>query len=304
MTTVAAIDCGTNSTRLLVADAEGRELVRLMRITRLGQGVDRLNALAPEAVARTVAVLEEYRQAMDGLAVDRIRMVATSAVRDAENGAAFTAAAAQAVGVPPEVLSGQEEGALAFRGASADLEPFDGDTLVVDIGGGSTEITLGRGEAATSVSLQLGCVRLTERYLVGDPPDDAEVSATREAIADALGWAEGQMPQLLDLDRARRMVGLAGTVSTLASLKLGIAEYDAARLHHATIGLGEISAMCEELASLSARERSALVGMVPGREDVILGGALVLQAVAARYGCDEVIASEKDILDGIVLSLL
>jgi exopolyphosphatase/guanosine-5'-triphosphate,3'-diphosphate pyrophosphatase len=303
-TAVAAIDCGTNSTRLLVADAEGRELVRLMRITRLGQGVDRRNALAPEAVARTVAVLEEYRQAMDGLAVDRIRMVATSAVRDAENGAAFTAAAALAVGVPPEVLSGQEEGALAFRGASADLEPFDGDTLVVDIGGGSTEITLGRGDAVTSVSLQLGCVRLTERYLVGDPPDAAEVSATRAAITDALGWAEGQMPQLLDLDRARRMVGLAGTVSTLASLKLGVAEYDAARLHHATIGLDEITAMCEELASLSARERSALVGMVPGREDVILGGALVLEAVAARYGCAEVIASEKDILDGIVLSLL
>lgn len=301
---VAAIDCGTNSTRLLVADADGQELVRLMRITRLGQGVDRLNALAPEAMARTVGVLEEYRQVMDGFAVDRIRMVATSAVRDAENGAAFTDAAELAVGAHPEVLSGQEEGALAFRGASADLEPFDGDTLVVDIGGGSTEITLGRGDAVTSVSLQLGCVRLTERYLVGDPPDATAVSTTRAAIADALGWAEGQMPQLLDLDRARRMVGLAGTVSTLASLKLGIAEYDAARLHHAAIGLGEITAMCEKLASLSARDRSALVGMVPGREDVILGGALVLEAVAARYGCDEVIASEKDILDGIVLSLL
>jgi exopolyphosphatase/guanosine-5'-triphosphate,3'-diphosphate pyrophosphatase len=301
---VAAIDCGTNSTRLLVSGEDGRELVRLMRITRLGQGVDRVNALAPEAIARTVDVLREYRQAMDGYEVDRIRMVATSAVRDAENGAAFTEAAEVAVGVPPEVLSGQEEGALAFRGASADLEHFEGDTLVVDIGGGSTEITLGRGNSVTSVSLQLGCVRLTERYLIGDPPDVAEVSATRAAIADALSWGEDQMPQLVDLDRARRMVGLAGTVSTLASLKLGIAEYDAARLHHARIGLGEITAMCEKLASLSARDRSTLVGMVPGREDVILGGALVLEAVAARYRCEEVIASEKDILDGIVLSLL
>jgi exopolyphosphatase / guanosine-5'-triphosphate,3'-diphosphate pyrophosphatase len=301
---VAAIDCGTNSTRLLVADENGRELVRLMRITRLGQGVDRTNALEPEAIARTVDVLAEYRRAMDGFAVERIRMVATSAVRDATNGSVFTEAATAAVGVAPEVLSGQDEGALAFRGASADLEPFAGDTLVVDIGGGSTEITLGRGSTVTSVSLQLGCVRLTERYLRGDPPDSSEVSATRTAIADALNWGEGQMPELLDLDPARRMVGLAGTVSTLASIKLGVAEYDAAMLHHTRISLGEISAMSEKLASLSARARSALVGMVPGREDVIFGGAIVLEAVATRYRCDEVIASEKDILDGIALSLL
>lgn len=303
-TAVAAIDCGTNSTRLLVADTDGRELLRLMRITRLGQGVDKANALAPEAIARTVDVLHEYRRAMDGLAVDRIRMVATSAVRDAENGAAFTEGAALAVGVAPEILSGQEEGTLAFRGANADLVRFDGDTLVVDIGGGSTEITLGRGDALSSVSLQLGCVRLTERYLRGDPPDAEEVSATRAAIADALSWGEGQMPQLLDLAAARRMVGLAGTVSTLASLKLGIAAYDVAKLHHATLSLSEITELCELLASLSARERAGLVGMVPGREDVLLGGALVLEAVAGRYHCNEVIASEKDILDGIVLSLL
>jgi exopolyphosphatase/guanosine-5'-triphosphate,3'-diphosphate pyrophosphatase len=301
---VAAIDCGTNSTRLLVADADGRELLRLMRITRLGQGVDRVNALAEEAMARTVQVLDDYRRAMDGFAVDRIRMVATSAVRDAENGATFTEAAKLSVGVDPEVLSGQEEGALAFRGAQADLDRFEGDTLVVDIGGGSTEITLGRGDSVSSVSLQLGCVRLTERYLEGDPPGADEVSATRRAIAEALSWGEGQMPQLLDLRAARRMVGLAGTVSTLASLKLGLAEYDVDKLHHAIIGRTEITGMCEMLASLSARDRSGLVGMIPGREDVILGGALVLEAVAARYHCDEVIASEKDILDGIVLSLL
>jgi exopolyphosphatase/guanosine-5'-triphosphate,3'-diphosphate pyrophosphatase len=301
---VAAIDCGTNSTRLLVADRDGRELLRLMRITRLGQGVDETNVLAPEAMARTVRVLGEYRRAMDDLAVDRIRMVATSAVRDAENGVAFTEAATLAVGIDPEVLSGREEGALAFRGANADLDHFVGDTLVVDIGGGSTEIILGRGAALSSVSLQLGCVRLSERYLKGDPPDAAQVSATRAAIADALSWGEGQMPQLLDLAAARRMVGLAGTVSTLASLRLGIAEYDVEKLHHATLSLTEIAGMCELLASLSARERAGLVGMVHGREDVLLGGALVLDAVAARYQCDEVIASEKDILDGIVLSLL
>jgi exopolyphosphatase/guanosine-5'-triphosphate,3'-diphosphate pyrophosphatase len=301
---VAAIDCGTNSTRLLVADDTGRELVRLMRITRLGQGVDRTNVLAPEAIARTVSVLEEYRRSIDSFGAGRIRMVATSAVRDAENGAAFTEAAKAAVGADPEVLSGTEEGALAYRGASADLDSFDGDTLVVDIGGGSTEITLGRAGSVSSVSLQLGCVRLTERFFKGDPPTVAEVSAARLAITDALIGGEAALPALVNLDRARRMVGLAGTVSTLASLKLGVAEYDLEKLHHATLTLEEIRGMCDMLASLSVRDRRGLVGMVPGREDVLLAGALVLEAVADRYRCDEVIASEKDILDGIVLSIL
>jgi exopolyphosphatase / guanosine-5'-triphosphate,3'-diphosphate pyrophosphatase len=303
-TAVAAIDCGTNSTRLLVADADGRELLRLMRITRLGQGVDRENTLAPEAITRTVDVLREFRRSMDGLGVDRVRMVATSAVRDAENGAVFSEAAREAVGAAPEVLTGLEEGKLAYRGASADLVPFAGDTLVVDIGGGSTEITLGRGGSVSSVSLQLGCVRLTERFLTSDPPAPDDIVATRIAIADALTWGEQQMPELLALDPRRRLVGLAGTVSTLASLQLHLAEYDVDRLHHATISLKEVVELCDMLASLSVAERSRLVGMVPGRADVILGGALVLEVVAARYQCPEVIVSEKDILDGIVLSML
>jgi exopolyphosphatase/guanosine-5'-triphosphate,3'-diphosphate pyrophosphatase len=275
-----------------------------MRITRLGQGVDRENRLAPEAIDRTVEVLREFRRSMDTFGVDRLRMVATSAVRDAENGAVFTEAARAAVGVVPEVLSGLEEGKLAYRGASADLRPFEGDTLVVDIGGGSTEITLGRAGSVSSVSLQLGCVRLTERYLTSDPPTPDEVVATRIAIADALTGGEQRMPELLALAARRRLVGLAGTVSTLASLKLQIAEYDVDRLHHATITLPEVVELCATLASLSAAQRSGLVGMVPGRADVILGGALVLEVVAARYRCPEVIVSEKDILDGIVLSIL
>ena len=215
-----------------------------MRITRLGQGVDRANTLAPEAIARTVDVLHEFRRSMDGFGVDRVRMVATSAVRDAENGAVFTEAARDAVGTAPEVLSGLEEGKLAYRGASADLDPFEGDTLVVDIGGGSTEITLGRGGTVSSVSLQLGCVRLTERFLTSDPPTPDEVVATRIAIADALTWGEQRMPELLGLDTRRRLVGLAGTVSTLASLKLEIAAYDAERLHHATLSLSEVVDLC------------------------------------------------------------
>jgi exopolyphosphatase / guanosine-5'-triphosphate,3'-diphosphate pyrophosphatase len=302
-TAVAAIDCGTNSTRLLVADANGRQLTRLMRITRLGQGVDSQNQLAAEAIDRTVNVLREFRGSMDALAVDRTRMVATSAVRDAENGAAFVEAATAVVGVEPEVLSGSEEGQLAYRGASADLSPFEGDTLVADIGGGSTEITLGRGDSVTSVSLQLGCVRLTERCLTSDPPTLRQIATTRTVIEEALDLADEELVGLSALGSARRMVGLAGTVSTLAALKLGLAEYDQDRLHHTTISLREIEGMCETLASLSAGERTELVGMVPGREDVILAGALILEMVASRYRMTEVIASEHDILDGIALSL-
>jgi exopolyphosphatase/guanosine-5'-triphosphate,3'-diphosphate pyrophosphatase len=301
---VAAIDCGTNSTRLLVADESGRQLVRLMRITRLGQGVDRRGELAPEAIERTVDVLREFRRSMDHFDVDRVRLVATSAVRDAGNGAAFVDAARAAVGADPEILSGTAEGKLAYSGASADLPPFEGDTLVVDIGGGSTEITLGRGAAVSSVSLQLGCVRLTERFLKTDPPTPEQVAQTRRAIADALTVGEEELPDLADLDPSRRMVGLAGTVSTLASLTLEIDEYDMDRLHHSILARAQIEMLCELLGSLSARERADLVGMVPGREDVILGGALVLDVVAARYHCPEVIVSERDILDGIVHSIL
>jgi exopolyphosphatase/guanosine-5'-triphosphate,3'-diphosphate pyrophosphatase len=274
-----------------------------MRITRLGQGVDRENRLAPDAIARTVDVLREFRVSMDAFAVGRTRMVATSAVRDAQNGAAFVEAATDAVGVALEVLSGSDEGRLAYQGASADLEPFGGDTLVVDIGGGSTELTLGRGDPVASISLQLGCVRLTERCLIGDPPTPEEIAATRVLIEETLDWAEEQMPALRALDPARRLVGLAGTVSTLAALKLGIAEYDQDRLHHATISLPEVSRLCETLASLSAHERSGLVGMAAGREDVILGGALILEMVLSRYRFAEVIASERDILDGIAVGL-
>jgi exopolyphosphatase/guanosine-5'-triphosphate,3'-diphosphate pyrophosphatase len=301
---VAAIDCGTNSTRLLIADATGAPLQRLMRITRLGQGVDADGRLAPEAIARTVEVLRDYRRSMDELGVARVRMVATSAVRDAANGATFGDEATAAVGRPPEVLTGTMEGELSYRGASADLAPMDGDTVVMDIGGGSTELSLGRNGTIASVSLQLGCVRLTERYLRGDPPGPDEVAATRAAITQALGEAEGTVPQLAALAAQRRLVGLAGTVSTLTGMQLGVAAYDAEQLHHAAISRGDVEALCVQLGSLTMSERAALVGMVEGREDVILGGALVLEAVMARYGFDEVMYSERDILDGIVLSLL
>lgn len=300
---VAGIDCGTNSTRLLVVDREGSQLTRLMRITRLGEGVDRRHELGAEAIDRTVATLGEFRGVMDGLGVGQARMVATSAVRDAANGDDFLRRAREVTGVAPEVLSGTEEGQLAYRGANSDLPAFDGDTLVVDIGGGSTELTLGRGDGVSSVSLQLGCVRLTERFLSHDPPSSREMGATRIAIGEELSRGEAEMPELGHLRGERRLIGLAGTVSTLAALKLGIPAYDGEKLHHTVIALEEVHAMCERLSGLTVAARKGLVGMVPGREDVILGGALVLEAVASRYLFSEVITSEKDILDGIVLSL-
>jgi exopolyphosphatase/guanosine-5'-triphosphate,3'-diphosphate pyrophosphatase len=300
---VAAIDCGSNSTRLLVVDENRSQLIRLMRITRLGEGVDRRHELSPQAIARTVETLNEFKTAMDSHGVVRVRMVATSAVRDAANGEEFIHGAGAAIGVAPEVLSGTEEGQLAYRGANADLEPFSGDTLVVDIGGGSTELTLGRGDAVSSVSLQLGCVRLTERFFGGDPPSGGEISAVRVAIETALREGEQVVPELAHLQTDRRLIGLAGTVSTLASLKLGLTEYRMDKLHHARISTDEVQDMGRNLGAMSAHERGKLVGMVRGREDVILGGALVLEMVLLRYGFREVIVSESDILDGIAMSL-
>jgi exopolyphosphatase/guanosine-5'-triphosphate,3'-diphosphate pyrophosphatase len=301
---VAAIDCGTNSTRLLVIDAAGRQLERIMRITRLGQGVDRANQLAPEAIERTVKVLAEFKAAMDSFGVERVRMVATSAVRDAENGGIFVTMASRAIGVAPEVITGSQEGQLAFAGAIEDGTPFDGDTVVVDIGGGSTELIVGRGQSVDAVSLQLGCVRLSERFLREDPPSDQSIASARAAIAAELARGEAELPMLVELRSPRRLVGLAGTVSTLSALNLELAEYSFDRLHHSVLSSADVVRLCAELASLSTQQRAGLVGMVPGREDVIVGGALVLQSVMERYAFGEVLVSERDILDGIAKSLL
>jgi exopolyphosphatase/guanosine-5'-triphosphate,3'-diphosphate pyrophosphatase len=300
---VAAIDCGTNSTRLLIVDTRGRQLERMMRITRLGQGVDRENRLASEAIARTLDVLFEFKTQLDLHHVEQVRMVATSAVRDAENGDDFLRGAKQTIGVSAEVLTGTHEGQLAYAGAIEDLEPFDGDTLVIDIGGGSTELILGRDSVVTAVSLQLGCVRLTERYLRGDPPDlDGEASLRREIVREIVR-AEGELPNLRDLASRRRLIGLAGTVSTLSALDMELPEYDFERLHHSVLGLTRVQELCARLRSLPISQRQRLVGMAPGREDVILGGALILETVMSRYLFDEVIVSERDILDGIAMTL-
>ena len=300
---LAAIDCGTNSTRLLIADADGAERQRLMRITRLGQGVDATHHLGDEAIERTVAVLRQYRSAMDAEGVVRARLVATSAVRDADNGAHFLTAASEAIGVEAELLAGDEEGRLAYLGATQGLVVGAGDTVVVDIGGGSTELIIDVDGAVRAVSLQLGCVRLSERFLRHDPPQAAEVEATVAEIGHELSRARLAIPALTQLPEQRQLIGLAGTVSTLSALKQGLAQYDREKLHHSVLTRSDVEAWSATLAAEPAAARAERRGMVDGRQDVIVGGALVLGEVMAWLDVDRCLVSESDILDGLVTSL-
>jgi exopolyphosphatase/guanosine-5'-triphosphate,3'-diphosphate pyrophosphatase len=298
----AALDCGTNSTRLLVVGPAGDVRAREMTITRLGEGVDADRRLRPEAMERTFATLRAYRAVMDAEGVGRARLVATSAVRDAENGAAFLGPAAEIVGAAAELLSGQEEGRLAYAGATADLPEGTGRIVVVDIGGGSTELTTSVAGVIRSSSMDIGCVRLTERFLRGDPPTAEEIRAAVAAIAQELDTAGSALPELTRGDPLR-LVGLAGTVSTLASLELGLSEYDRARIHHAVLPLPAVARWCEVLGAESVAERGRRVGLPVGRQDVIFGGALVLREVMRRLGATACTVSEADILDGLVMSL-
>lgn len=298
----AAIDCGTNSTRLLVVDGTGVALARLMRITRLGQGVDAAHKLDVAAVDRTLEVLREFRRVMDGFGVTRSRLVATSAVRDAVNGEEFLAAATEVVGSPAELLSGPEEGRLAYEGATADLPDGPGTEVVVDIGGGSTELVAAPGGRVRAVSMDVGCVRLTERYLGHDPPYAGEmaraVAAVDAELDHGLSTVLGPVPA-----GAGRLVGLAGTVSTLATLEQGLGDYDRERIHHFELRRSAVDRWIRLLAGEPAAARARRPGMAPGREDVIVGGALVLRQVMYRLSADYCLVSEDDILDGLVRSL-
>jgi exopolyphosphatase/guanosine-5'-triphosphate,3'-diphosphate pyrophosphatase len=301
---VAAIDCGTNSTRLLVVDADGTALERLTRITRLGAGVDATGRLAPEAIERCLSVLRGYRQVMDKLAVVRGRLAATSAARDASNGAEFLHAAGEVTGFEPELLVGTDEGRLSMAGAVSDLGHEEGPFLVLDIGGGSTELVTGSGPddpELSVVSLQVGCVRITERFLTSDPPTATELGDAEVMVNDLLEQAIADHPRFL---AAHRLVGLAGTVTTLASLHLGLEVYDRDRIHHAVLTAGDVYDWYRTLASEVTAARLDRAGMVPGREDVIVGGALILSAVMTRFGFDECLVSEADILDGMAAELL
>jgi exopolyphosphatase/guanosine-5'-triphosphate,3'-diphosphate pyrophosphatase len=309
---LAALDCGTNSTRLLIVGADGAVLERQMRITRLGEAVDASHKLSADAIGRTVAVLEEYRALMDRRGVVRARLVATSAARDAVNAEEFFSAAREATGLRPELLSGLEEGRLSFAGATASL-PADirrsRTALVVDIGGGSTELVAGvppvdTGDDATpdvvAVSLDIGCVRLTERFFHHDPPLERELADAGEVVDAEVRRAVDELP---DMGGAELLIGLAGTVSTVASLEIGLPRYERARIHHAVLTRDQVDLWLRRLSTEDRRARLERPGMVAGRADVIVGGVVVLAAVMAGFGLGECLVSEDDILDGLVGSL-
>ncbi len=312
---VAAIDCGTNSIRLLIADRDGsrlRDVHREMRIVRLGEGVDATGRFSAGALARTRAALVDYAALLRDHSVRRLRMVATSATRDAANRDEFFAMTAAVLGsaVPgavAEVITGAEEAELSFNGAVGELDSGAAPFVVVDLGGGSTEVVLGGGPGAggvqASYSADIGCVRLTERCLHSDPPTAEEVAAARAVVRERLAEALRVVP----VEQARTWVGLAGTFTTIAALAHRLPAYDAGAIHLSRVRLSELLPVCEQLIGMSRSRRAALGPMHEGRVDVIGGGAIVVQELASvlsqRAGIDEVIVSEHDILDGIALSI-
>ncbi|AGP62614.1 MULTISPECIES: Ppx/GppA phosphatase family protein [Mycobacterium] len=309
---LAGIDCGTNSIRLLIADVEGsgrlRDVHRETRIVRLGQGVDATGEFAAEAIARTRAALADYAALLKTHGVERVRMVATSAARDVANRDDFFAMTADVLGaVLPgavaEVISGAEEAELSFRGAVGELDGGAGPFVVVDLGGGSTEIVVGGEAVVASYSADIGCVRLTERCLHSDPPTPAEVAAARQVVRERLEVALGVVP----VEGARTWVGLAGTMTTLSALAHDLPAYDSAAIHLSRVAGADLLAVCERLIGMTRAERAALPPMHEGRADVIGGGAIVVEELArelrARAGIEELTVSEHDILDGIVLSI-
>jgi exopolyphosphatase / guanosine-5'-triphosphate,3'-diphosphate pyrophosphatase len=310
---LAAIDCGTNSIRLLIADAGGgqlRDVHRETRIVRLGQGVDATGEFAPDALARTRAALADYAELLRAHSVERVRMVATSAARDVANRDVFFAMTADVLGAlraGAEVITGAEEAELSFRGAVSELDSAGGPFVVVDLGGGSTEIVLGGGPAGDGVvasySADIGCVRLTERCLHSDPPTPEEVAAARQVVRERLDVALGVVP----VEGARTWVGLAGTMTTLSALAHNMTTYDATAIHLSRVAGSDLLAVCERLIGMTRSQRAALPPMHEGRADVIGGGAIVVEELArelrTRAGIDELTVSEHDILDGIVLSI-
>ncbi|MER7948986.1 Ppx/GppA phosphatase family protein [Streptomyces sp. NPDC096079] len=303
MTRVAGIDCGTNSIRLLVADVHPEtgeliELDRRMTIVRLGQGVDRTGRLAPEALERTFAACRAYAEVIRELGAARVRFVATSASRDAENRQDFVDGVVEILGVEPEVITGDQEAAFSFTGATGELHGDD-RRLVVDIGGGSTEFVVGNKDVEAARSVDIGCVRLTERHVRHDPPTAEEADAIRADVRAALDLAAETVP----IDTAETLVGLAGSVTTVAAIALGLPEYDSEKVHHSRITAAQVAEVTERLLASTHDERAAIPVIHPGRVDVIIAGALVLREIVERVGAREVVVSEHDILDGIALSV-
>lgn len=305
----AAVDVGSNTVRLLVVDADGTPLVREMEITRLGRGVDERGQLDDGSLARTLDVLGRYREAWEGHGVEgaAVRIAATSAVRDAADRERFFDGVRERTGgLEAEVLSGEDEAATTFRGVTAVLDVAQ-PTLLLDVGGGSTELVVGDadGRLAAAVSLQLGSVRLTERCLPSDPPTSVELDAAREEAAARCDEASGSLTAAGgDPAGCASLVGVAGTVTTLAALHLGLESYDPGPIHGASVPRRSVAAIERDLAGMSSAERAQLGPMAPGREDVIVAGVLIVAAVMDRFGFDALIASEADFLDGLVRSTL
>jgi exopolyphosphatase/guanosine-5'-triphosphate,3'-diphosphate pyrophosphatase len=286
----------------LVADIDGGRLsdvVRKMEIVRLGQGVDRTGRFAPDALQRTFAALRVYADEVRSLGAERVRMVATSATRDASNRDVFLSEVKQVLGVDPEVVTGLAEAELSFLGATRELAE-SAPYLVVDIGGGSTEFIVGDRHADAAISVDIGCVRLTERHLHSDPPTATEIEATVGDIDTALDHVRRSVP----VDRARTLVGLAGSVTTVAGIALDLPAYDASRIHHSVIARADVDRVTSRLLAMTRSERAALPVMHPGRLDVIGAGALVLDRVMKVLDFQQVLVSEHDILDGIAFSLV
>ncbi len=301
----AGIDCGTNSIRLLVADVapDGRlvDVHREMRVVRLGQDVDRTGRLAAEAIERTRVALLDYAEIIGQTGATAVRMVATSATRDAANRDEFARMVRSVLGIDAEVISGIDEAELSFRGAVRGLPGVAGRLLVTDIGGGSTELVLGdvsAGHDLLAHSMNVGCVRMTERHLRDDPPTAAQIAAARHDIEAAIDAAAVDVP----LRAAEAFVGVAGTVTTMAALSLGLAVYDADAIHGSTMSSADVRAVTDRLLAMSRAERAAEPVMHAGRVDVIGGGAFILQILMERTGASAVIVSEHDILDGITAS--
>ncbi|WP_328538352.1 Ppx/GppA phosphatase family protein [Streptomyces sp. NBC_00344] len=300
MTRVAAVDCGTNSIRLLVADVdpatgELTDIDRRMTIVRLGQGVDRTGRIAPEALERTFAACKEFAGIIAEHGAERVRFVATSASRDAENRDEFVSGVVDILGVEPEVITGDQEAEFSFTGATRELAGQGGRYLVVDIGGGSTEFVVGDDRVGAARSVDIGCVRLTERHVRNDPPTLGEITAIRADITAALDLADETVPLAGD----RTLVGLAGSVTTIAGIALGLGTYDSAAIHRSRITAERVGEIVGQLLRSTHDERAAIPVMHPGRVDVIIAGALVLYEIMKRTGAAEVVVSEHDILDGI-----
>jgi exopolyphosphatase/guanosine-5'-triphosphate,3'-diphosphate pyrophosphatase len=299
---VGVVDCGTNSIRLLIADIDGgnfREVTRQMQVVRLGQGVDETNQFHPDALERTFAAVDLYAAEIVRRGVEKIRFCATSATRDATNRSIFIDGVKERLGIEPEVISGDEEARLSFAGATREFNRTDGPFLVVDIGGGSTEFVLGTDTVESAISVNIGCVRMSERHFHNDPPTADEIAIARRDIQNAIDIAYASV----DIKSAKTLVAVAGTATTVAAAALNLPEYDRHAIHLSRISAEQVHTVSNNFLNMKREDRAALGYMHPGRVDVISAGSLVLSEIMRATGAKEFVASENDILDGMAWSL-